>query len=90
MEKDLGLSGEEYNWLLTIFYIPYILFEFLIIMWKVLPPHAWACFIVFAWGVIATCQAAATSWGGLMALRFLLGASEGEFRKERALDRQRH
>ncbi|KAK8058065.1 MFS transporter [Apiospora phragmitis] len=76
MEDDLHLDGPAYNWLLTIFYIPYILFEFLIIMWKVLPPHAWACFIVFAWGVVASCQAAATSWGGLMALRFLLGASE--------------
>lgn len=77
MEEDLGLRGDQYEWLLTIFYIPYILFEFLIIMWKVLPPHAWACFIVLAWGVIATCQAAVNSWGGLMALRFLLGASEG-------------
>ncbi|KAK7935950.1 pantothenate transporter liz1 [Apiospora marii] len=79
MEEDLGLRGDQYEWLLTIFYIPYILFEFLIIMWKVLPPHAWACFIVFAWGVVATCQAAVTSWGGLMALRFLLGASEAGF-----------
>ncbi|KAK6848789.1 MFS transporter [Apiospora arundinis] len=79
MDEDLGLSGDDYNWLLTIFYIPYILFEFLIIMWKVLPPHAWACFIIFAWGVIATCQAAVTNWGGLMALRFLLGASEAGF-----------
>ncbi|KAK8113475.1 MFS transporter [Apiospora sp. TS-2023a] len=79
MEEDLHLEGDEYEWLLTIFYIPYILFEFLIIMWKVLPPHAWACFIVLAWGVIATCQAAVTSWGGLMALRFLLGAAEAGF-----------
>ncbi|KAK8065222.1 pantothenate transporter liz1 [Apiospora hydei] len=79
MEEDLGLDGGAYNWLLTIFYIPYILFEFLIVMWKVLPPHAWACFIVLAWGVVATCQAAATSWDGLMALRFLLGACEAGF-----------
>ncbi|KAL6792832.1 hypothetical protein J3E68DRAFT_381404 [Trichoderma sp. SZMC 28012] len=29
MSTDLNLIGDRYDWLLTIFYIPYIIFEFL-------------------------------------------------------------
>ena len=48
-------------------------------LWKILPPHIWASFIIFAWGLIATLQAATTSWAGEMVLRFLLGAAEAGF-----------
>lgn len=44
-----GKGPHTYNWLLTIFYISYILFEFLILGWKVVPPHIWAACVVFAW-----------------------------------------
>ena len=50
MTKDLGISSSEYEWLLTIFYIAYIVFEWFALMWKVLPPHVWACFCVIGWG----------------------------------------
>ncbi|PGG99081.1 hypothetical protein AJ80_09413 [Polytolypa hystricis UAMH7299] len=79
MEEDLDLDGRLYEWLLTIFYISYILFQFQGILWKVIPPHRWCAFIVFGWGIVATCQAAAFSWGSEMALRFLLGATEAGF-----------
>ncbi|EED22082.1 MFS transporter, putative [Talaromyces stipitatus ATCC 10500] len=79
MKKDLHLDGGKYAWLLTIFYISYTLFEFQALMWKVLKPHQWAAFTMLAWGVIATCQSATTSWGGMMACRFLLGAAEAGF-----------
>jgi hypothetical protein len=49
MDEDLDLTGDRYDWLLTIFYIAYILFEFQGMMWKILPPHIWASVIVFAW-----------------------------------------
>lgn len=49
MSTDLNLIGDHYDWLLTIFYIPYIIFEFLGIMWKVVPPHIWATIVVFIW-----------------------------------------
>ena len=55
MIDDLDLepnpSSKRYQWLLTIFYIAYILFEFLTIMWKIMPAHIWAGIIVFAWGL---------------------------------------
>ncbi|RLL96353.1 hypothetical protein CFD26_102484 [Aspergillus turcosus] len=79
MKEDLHLSGNRYSWLLTIFYIAYTLFEFLALMWKILPPHRWAAISVMGWGIFATCQAAAQSWEGMMALRFLLGMSEAAF-----------
>ncbi|KNG80655.1 MFS transporter, partial [Aspergillus nomiae NRRL 13137] len=79
MEDDLDLSGNRYAWLLTIFYISYVVFEFGAFMWKVMPPHRWAAITVLSWGIVATCQAAVQNWEGLMALRFLLGMSEAAF-----------
>lgn len=79
MDDDLDLSSSRYDWLLTIFYIAYIIFQFQAFMWRLIGPHKWACFIIFAWGVVATCQAATNSWAGEMVLRFLLGAAEAGF-----------
>ncbi|PLB55397.1 MFS general substrate transporter [Aspergillus steynii IBT 23096] len=79
MEDDLHLSSDQYSWLLTIFYISYTVFEFLALMWKIIPPHRWAAITVMTWGIVATCQAAAQNWQGMMALRFLLGMGEAGF-----------
>ncbi|KAK5412705.1 hypothetical protein LTR07_005496 [Exophiala xenobiotica] len=79
MTEDLSLTGDRYDWLLTIFYISYIIFQFQGFMWKILKPHTWACLITLAWGIVATCQAATQSWRSEMALRFLLGAAEAGF-----------
>ncbi|ODH50746.1 hypothetical protein GX48_03062 [Paracoccidioides brasiliensis] len=79
MEEDLKLDGNRYEWLLTSFYISYLVFQFQGMMWKIIPPHIWAAFTVFAWGIVATCQAAVFSWKAEMALRFLLGISEAGF-----------
>lgn len=49
MGKSLGMSDGEYQWLLTIFYIPYITFEWLALMWKLIPPHIWAFITVLTW-----------------------------------------
>ncbi|RDW93745.1 putative MFS transporter [Aspergillus mulundensis] len=79
MEEDLSLHGNQYSWLLTIFYISYTLFEPLALMWKLMPPHRWAAITAMTWGIAATCQAAVQNWSGLMALRFILGAAEAAF-----------
>lgn len=49
MEDDLNLTGNRYSWLLTIFYISYVVFEFGAFMWKVMPPHQWAAITVLSW-----------------------------------------
>ncbi|KAI1093782.1 MFS general substrate transporter [Rostrohypoxylon terebratum] len=76
MAKDLELDGNRYQWLLNIFYITYVLFEFGVLLWKVFPPHIVGAGVVFLWGFIATVQAGVHSWNGEMALRFFLGAFE--------------
>ncbi|KAK7516126.1 major facilitator superfamily domain-containing protein [Phyllosticta citriasiana] len=79
MNKDLGLDGDEYDWLLTIFYISYIIFEFQALVWKVVPPHIWAALMVLGWGLVSTCQAAVHNWQGMMALRFFMGVFEAGY-----------
>ncbi|KAJ5179819.1 hypothetical protein N7492_003029 [Penicillium capsulatum] len=79
METDLDIDGKRYSWLLTIFYISYTVFEVQALMWKIVKPHQWAAFVVFSWGLVATCQAATVNWQGMMALRFLMGLFEAGF-----------
>ena len=79
MEEDLELTGGRYSWLLTVFYISYILFEPLILCWKVVPPQIWCTSVMLGWGLVATLQAATYSWSGLMACRFFLGLAEAGY-----------
>ncbi|TQS31959.1 hypothetical protein Golomagni_07744, partial [Golovinomyces magnicellulatus] len=80
MSDDLHLEkGERYDWLLTIFYIAYIISEPLILVFKVLPPKVWVAFLVLGWGVASTAQAGAQSWSGMMACRFFLAVFEAGF-----------
>ena len=44
MEEDLNLSSYQYEWLLRAFYISYILFEWMTLLWKVIPPHIYRTF----------------------------------------------
>jgi MFS family permease len=79
MDEDLHLSSADYQWLLTIFYISYILFEWFALMWKIIPPHIWAAICVVGWGVVATSQAGTHSFSGMMCARFFLGFFEAGF-----------
>ncbi|KAL2153708.1 hypothetical protein VTH82DRAFT_4863 [Thermothelomyces myriococcoides] len=79
MEEDLDLNTYRYNWLLNMFYITYIVAEFSVLFWKIFPPHIVGSVVVFGWGLIAAVQAGVQSWGGEMALRFLLGAFEAAY-----------
>ena len=79
MTRELKLVGNDYQWLLTIFYISYIVFEWQSLMWKIVPPHMWLAFTVLGWGIIATAQTATQTWSREMALRFLLGIFEAGF-----------
>ncbi|EPQ32141.1 uncharacterized protein PFL1_00338 [Pseudozyma flocculosa PF-1] len=79
MNRDLGISDQQYQWLLTIFYIAYIVFQFLLLGYKVFSPPKWIAGCVFVWGVAGVCQAAVQSWSGLMACRFILGVAEAGY-----------
>lgn len=79
MQKDLGLDSNDYQWLLNIFYIAYVVCEFGVLLWKLFPPRIVGTVVVLGWGLIATVQAGTHSWSGMMALRFLLGAFEASY-----------
>lgn len=79
MSEDLKIPDAKYQWLLTIFYIAYIVFEWMVLLWKILPPHIYATCCIFTWGLIAMMQGVAQNWPGMMSLRFLLGAAEAGF-----------
>ncbi|KAL9113593.1 MAG: hypothetical protein Q9227_002331 [Pyrenula ochraceoflavens] len=59
--------------------VSYIIGQIQGLCWKVIPPHIWACLVIAAWGIIATCQAAVKTWSGEMALRFLMGLFEAGY-----------
>lgn len=48
-------------------------------MYRVVPPHVYISLCVCGWGLIASFQCLATSFEGLIVLRFLLGIAEAAF-----------
>ncbi|KAK8010522.1 hypothetical protein PG990_009487 [Apiospora arundinis] len=75
MENDLQSRPPRsglYEWSLTSFYISYIAFEWMSLLWRVIPAHVYVSLIVLSWGVIASLQAVATSYPMLIFLRTLL------------------
>jgi len=79
LEVDLKLSSAQYEWVLTAFYIAYIVFEWMSLLWKIIPAHIYVAIIVLSWGVTASLQSCATSFPVLITLRFLLGIGEAGF-----------
>ncbi|KAF2201743.1 hypothetical protein GQ43DRAFT_455567 [Delitschia confertaspora ATCC 74209] len=79
LEKDLKLSSKQYEWLLWAFYITYIAFEWMTLMYRIVPPHIYISICILSWGIIASLQSLTTSFGSLLALRALLGVGEAAF-----------
>ncbi|KAI1327421.1 major facilitator superfamily transporter [Xylariaceae sp. FL0255] len=77
--SNIGNANTAGLWLLTIYYIPYILFEWLALMWKAIPPHIWAFCCILVWGLASSLQAAAFTWSSLLAARFFLAVAEAGF-----------
>ncbi|KAM5476990.1 hypothetical protein MauCBS54593_000261 [Microsporum audouinii] len=76
---DLNLSSGQYEWVLTAFYITYICFEWMTLMYKILPAHIYIPVCVFSWGILASMQCLVTSFSQLILLRALIGLSEAAF-----------
>ena len=53
LEKDLNMSGQDYNVALMVFFIPYILFEVPSnILIRKIRPSTWLSLLMMAWGAI--------------------------------------
>ncbi|PWN97948.1 MFS general substrate transporter [Tilletiopsis washingtonensis] len=81
LERDLGLQNYDYNTLLSVFYVSYIIFEIpLTVLCKRVGPGRFLPAACFAFGLLSMCTAFVTSapdpFGAGIAVRFLLGVAE--------------
>ncbi|KAH8594355.1 major facilitator superfamily domain-containing protein [Bisporella sp. PMI_857] len=79
LDLDLELDDTRYEWVIGAFYIAYICFEWMSVLWKLIPAHIYVTVIVLSWGIVASLQSVATSFAGLLVLRVLLGIGEAGF-----------
>ncbi|KAK2787353.1 hypothetical protein FQN52_007257 [Onygenales sp. PD_12] len=78
LRKDLGIEdGTKYNTALTIFFVPYILFEIPSnILLKKLKPHVWLSGCMFFFGLVTMLQGLTQNYAGILTTRFFLGLFE--------------
>ncbi|KZF23090.1 putative MFS transporter [Xylona heveae TC161] len=80
LERDLHLGGDQYNLILSIFFIPYVLTApFLSIFGKKFGPDRVLPAMMFCFGSLTLLVAAAKNFGGIMTLRWFLGMAESAF-----------
>lgn len=80
LEKTLGLTGNQYNIALCVFYITYVLTgPFFGIIGKVYGPHIVLPWRILSFGVITILFVAVQNFGGLCAVRLVLGIMESGF-----------
>lgn len=53
--------------------------QFLVLMYKLVPPHIWVSLCILVWGIASMLQATAQSWSAMMAARFFLGVAEAGY-----------
>ncbi|CAH0028389.1 unnamed protein product [Clonostachys rhizophaga] len=81
LTDDLGLSSNQYNICLSIFFIPYCLLEVpsnIALKWFKKPSN-YIAILAVSWSVVLTLTGIVQSYGGLMAARFFLGVTEAGF-----------
>ncbi|KAL7917147.1 high-affinity nicotinic acid transporter [Trichoderma austrokoningii] len=81
IRTQLGhLSSQQWAWVLSIFYYPYLFFEpVATLALKRFNPNIWMCRIMITWGIVSMCQAATKNYAGILACRFFLGLAEAGF-----------
>lgn len=80
MDKDLGFVGNQYNTMLSIFYVPYVIFAPPIgMLGKKYGPHRVLPIMMFSFGSATLLASSVQNWSGMMALRWFLGMAESAF-----------
>lgn len=77
IKKDIGLVGNDYQWLGSLFYFGYLGWEYptsRLLQRMPLGKYSAACVII--WGLILSCFAAVHNYSGAIAIRFFLGVFE--------------
>ncbi|KAG0243923.1 hypothetical protein BGW41_000756 [Actinomortierella wolfii] len=77
IEKALGITPDQFNMALTVFFIGYILFEIPSnVMLKLLGPKKWITLVIAVWGAVVMAMTAVKDHKSLLASRFFLGVAE--------------
>ncbi|KAF8269774.1 MFS general substrate transporter [Lactarius quietus] len=77
LEKSLHLTDKQYLLALTIFFFSYASFEVPSnIFLKRLRPSLWLSGLMLLWGIMMTVQGLVHNYGGLFAMRWMLGMTE--------------
>ncbi|KAL3489562.1 major facilitator superfamily domain-containing protein [Aspergillus germanicus] len=80
LEETLNLKGNQYNLILSIFFIPYVLTApFLGIAGKVYGPNRVLPCMMLTFGLCTLLVVAVFNFGGLLAIRWFLGMAESAF-----------
>ncbi|KAJ6011622.1 hypothetical protein N7451_003034 [Penicillium sp. IBT 35674x] len=77
LSKDLGMTANQYNATLTIFFVSYSVFEPVTnVLLKRLRPSIFIPSIMIGWGICMTLMGTVHNYSGLMAVRWFLGLTE--------------
>lgn len=77
LKEDLQLTGTQFNTALTIFFVPYTVFEIPSnIFLKRFSPRIWLSVCCLGFGLLTTMQGLVQNFSGLLATRFFLGLFE--------------
>ncbi|OGE55808.1 hypothetical protein PENARI_c004G03057 [Penicillium arizonense] len=80
MTKDLNFKPNEYNLLLSIFFVPFVVFAPpFSMLGKKFSPARVLPILMFSFGSFTILSSAAHNFGGMFALRWFLGMSEAAF-----------
>ncbi|KAG1725804.1 MFS general substrate transporter [Suillus paluster] len=78
IQQSTNLTTNEYNWLSTVFYLGYLVFEYpQNLALQRFPVGKWMSINIFVWAVVLACHAACKNFTGLVVVRLLLGVCEG-------------
>ncbi|KAK0463735.1 major facilitator superfamily domain-containing protein [Desarmillaria tabescens] len=76
--KGANLNQTQFNWLGSVFYLSYLVFEYpQSLALQRFPVGRWMSINIFIWAIALICHTACSSFGGLFAVRFILGVCEG-------------
>ncbi|EDO15281.1 hypothetical protein Kpol_455p12 [Vanderwaltozyma polyspora DSM 70294] len=81
LEEDLNITNTQYQTAISILFVGYITMQIPcnIILNRLGRPSLFITVIMTAWGIVSTCTGAVQDYGGLLAVRILLGFVESGF-----------
>ncbi|KAL8706581.1 MAG: hypothetical protein Q9201_000394 [Fulgogasparrea decipioides] len=77
IKKDIHLTGDDYQWISSMFYFGYLAWEYPTNrLLQRLPLAKYSSFCIIVWGLVLCCMAGVKNYSGGLAVRFFLGVFE--------------